>query len=160
MTYLWSFDPGLATGAAFGEYGPDRPYQVLATWSIPNGVDGFIEWNFAGYESIYQADEVVCERFIIDGTITGVWAPQIEGVLYYLQELKGFPITWQLRTDKTMLTAGSESKRNAWLKAKVPHVPHEMTTQHERDAVTHALVCLKRKRHLPTLKEFWGESND
>jgi hypothetical protein len=65
----------------------------------------------------------------------------------------GFSITWQLRTDKTTLKAGSERVRNAWLKTKVAH---KMTTQHERDAVTHALVYLKRKRHLPTLKEYWG----
>jgi hypothetical protein len=26
-------------------------------------------------------DDVVTERFIIDGTITGVWSPQVEGVL-------------------------------------------------------------------------------
>lgn len=153
MTYLWSFDPGLVSGAAIGHYDDDKPYKVLQTWSIPDGLDGFIEWIRTAV--ITQTDEVVVERFVIDGTITGVWAPQIEGAIAYLASRTGFNITWQLRTDKTMLTAGDQAKRNAWLKAKVPH---GMTTQHERDAVTHALVYLKRKRHLPTLKEFWGEN--
>jgi hypothetical protein len=44
MTYLWSFDPGLATGAALGYYDDETPYKIHATWSIPDGLDGFIDW--------------------------------------------------------------------------------------------------------------------
>jgi hypothetical protein len=153
VTYLWSFDPGLDTGAALGEYDNNVPYKIHATWSIPDGLDGFIQWSES--QQWLDTDEAVTERFVIDGTITGVWAPQIEGALAFLQHMYGFSITWQLRTDKTTLKAGSERVRNAWLKTKVAH---KMTTQHERDAVTHALVYLKRKRHLPTLKEYWGDN--
>jgi hypothetical protein len=83
VTYLWSFDPGLATGAALGEYDNNVPYKIHATWSIPDGLDGFIQWSES--QQWLDTDEAVTERFVIDGTITGVWAPQIEGALAFLQ---------------------------------------------------------------------------
>jgi hypothetical protein len=152
MTYLWSFDPGFATGAALGYYDDETPYKIHATWSIPDGLDGFIDW--LGSWGPTRYDDVVVERFIIDGTITGVWAPQIEGALSLFAFQEGFNITWHLRSDKSMLTAGDEPTRNKWLKARFP----DMKTQHERDAVTHSLVYLKRQRHLPTLKQYWSEA--
>lgn len=152
MTYLWSFDPGLATGAALGEYTATEPYRLLSTWAIPNGLDGYLDW----LESYGPGkwDDVVTERFIIDGTITGVWSPQVEGVLALLGRQEQFKVTGQLRTDKAALIRGNQSRRNAWIDERFPG----LNSQHERDAVVHALVFMRRKRprHLPTLREYFG----
>lgn len=150
---ILSLDPGLASGFALGEFSDTQPYTVVSHGVVDGGCEGFIDWvRPSCYLDI--ADVVVCERFVIDGTHTGVWSPQIEGALMALSPTR---VVWQLRSDKATLfgqkLAGDrgQTERFNWLRGQGFE-----GEGHTLDAVTHALVYLKRLEHKPTLRKFWG----
>lgn len=146
VTRLLGLDPGLRTGFALFEYGPRRAAELVESGDVPNGLDGFLEW-WPTFRNGYQVDEVVCEKFIIDGTIIGTWSAQIEGALKALYD---GPVTWHTRGDKAGLRPG-EPQRRAWFRA----AGIRFDSSHALDAATHAIVLLKRRAHMPTLERYW-----
>lgn len=154
MTKVLALDPGLSTGFAISIVTPHAPVLFLKQGVIENGCEGFIDWWTAFYSArINDVDLIVCERFVIDGTHTGVWSPQIEGAL---MALAGVPIAWQLRSDKALLFGQTfkgdrgQTERFEWLRER-----GFTGVSHELDAITHTLFWLKRQGHKPTLRKYW-----
>lgn len=148
MTRALVLDPGLVTGAASVRWGDHTGLEVVKTESIPDGCEGFIQWWYSKrYLPFVDLDLVICEEFNIDGTITGTWAPEIQGAL---KAMWGGTIVWQRRDDKAVIRKG-EPERNDWLASRGIH----LKTQHERDAVCHGLVHARRIKHMPTLLKYW-----
>lgn len=154
---LLTLDPGLSTGYSIWEtrsYFDSSDLELMETGVIEEGCEGFIDdWRYKGIGT--KTDRVVCERFVIDGTHTGVWSAQIEGALMALYD---GPVIWQLRSDKATLfnqefggDAG-QTERFAWLRERGFE-----GEGHELDAITHALVWAKRMGHIPTLRKYWGD---
>lgn len=144
-------DPGKVSGAALIEWDIDRPMEVLSTWAIPGGCEGFVAWWHMQPKHRSLSGKswsiVISELFEIDGTVTGSWSPRIEGAILALW---GNQVTWQRRDDKALIGKG-EPARNAWLTSRGIRTK----TQHERDAIVHGLVFLRRLHHLPTIEKFW-----
>lgn len=151
MTVALCLDPGKATGAALVRWGDYKPLTVLETWTIPDGCEGFISWWLRQPGELGTTRKrwsiVICELFEIDGTVTGTWAPEIQGAL---KALWGDPVVWQRRDEKAVIAKG-EKERNAWLKWHGIN----LTTQHERDAVIHGLRFVRKQSHLPSLMHYW-----
>lgn len=150
---ILSLDPGLASGFIVAELFDDKPLTLSSQGVIDGGCEGFLDWVKPGcYLEI--VDTVICERFVIDGTHTGVWSPQIEGAVMALSPV---PIVWQLRSDKATLFgqkqkgAKGETERFNWLRER-----GFSGEGHELDAITHALVWAKRSGHKPTIDKYWG----
>lgn len=142
-------DPGKVTGAAMVEWSDDDPLSVLWTQSIPSGCEGFVDW-FKEFDH-FSMDIVICELFEIDGTITGSWSPRIEGALMALWNGE---IVWQRRDEKAALLP-TEPARRAWFNRR----GLRFKTSHELDSVVHALVYLKRMKHMPTLMKWWPKDD-
>lgn len=149
MTSLLALDAGVTTGYAFASYGDEAPLDFTEVGVIENGIRGFLLWweeRLNGYPKD-QIDCIIAEDFKIDGTIAPGDSLQIEGALMALWPGE---IVWQSRSDKAALIRG-EKARNAWIDERFPG----LTTQHTRDAVTHALVRMKRLHHAPTIDRYW-----
>lgn len=161
MTRLLSIDPGKNSGIALGFYDAITPYRLEARWQVHDGTEGFIDWWYSGDHLGF--DEIVCEKFILDGDnkFTADLTPkEIEGALKVLAET---PIAWQPRTDKATLIGYPPDART---KAQRQRVRFDFLdrfgmfkpgTENDdsNDAVTHALVYIKRRKHYPSLMAFW-----
>lgn len=148
MTYLLALDPGLQTGWCYGHYSETEPFTILREGAIQGGCEGFIGWWHGSVLNTLPAlDEIVCELFVIDGTITGSWSPRIEGALMAMWD---GPITWQTRADKAALLP-TETARRAWFNRQGVR----FRSPHALDAATHAVVLCKRRGHLPTIERYW-----
>lgn len=167
MTYLLSIDPGLNSGAALGYYDATSPYRVVGRWQVHGGLPGFLAW----WEREHigeRFDEIVVEKFILDPTnqfSADLTPVQIEGAIIAKLFPRDNAIAWQPRTDKSALTgypptAITKTQRQ---RARFDFLDRfgmfESGTGNDdsNDAVTHGLVYLKRRRHLPTLRAFWPE---
>lgn len=142
------FDPGISTGFAIAKMDDETPLTYILTETIKGGIDGFINW-WDLQKNEY--DLIVCETFVIDGTIAPTDSAQIEGAIKALW--KG-PVRWQGRGDKAALKA-TEPARREWFKERGMTFPNS----HELDAATHLMVAAKRLRHFPTLREYWPDAN-
>lgn len=164
MTSLLSIDPGLNSGIALGRYDSLTPYRLLERWQVHNGLDGFLDW--WGSEDI-QFDELVVEKFVLaNNDFTADITPkEIEGAIKTLMRYTApeIPIWWQPRQDKSALTGYPDSAKT---KAQRQRVRFDFLdrfglfkagTEHDdsNDAITHALVNLKRRRHMPTVLAMW-----
>lgn len=146
-----ALDPGQTSGYAEFILGEKEPLQLVGQGVIEGGCPAFIDtFRLLGYGD--RIDLFICERFVIDGTHTGVWSPQIEGALMAMAA-PDQEIVWHLRSDKANLTnpKHSETQRFNWLRER-----GFTGTSHELDAITHGLVWAKNLRHVPTLKEYWA----
>jgi len=162
MTYLLSIDPGKNSGIALGYYDSLTPYRLLERWQVHGGLEGFLAW----WDSTdVEFNEVVCERFVLaNNEFTADITPKaIEGALVTLLRHEDVPIAWQPRGDKALLTGYPEKART---KAQRQRVRFDFLdrfglfkpgTENDdsNDAITHALVYLKRRRHMPTLLAMW-----
>lgn len=150
--YILAFDPGLATGfAVFADE------QLIYQETIESGAEGFLK----EFPQIYQdyADlphVIVIERFIPTEHVRGedgIHSNRIEGILMALTQTK---IVWQLRSDKALLfnqkqkLSAGETERFRWLRDR-----GFKGNSHELDAITHALVYMKRQQHEPALNKYW-----
>lgn len=164
---LW-VDPGLMTGIALGYYDAVTPYQLLERWQIPRGIHGWIDWKHSVGLGL-GVDELGYEKFILgqesDDNLAGdaLAGVPIEGSIHEWGVLAGIPVMIQDRTHKGGLVgyppeARSKAQRQRvrfdWLKERGLFVPG---TGHDdsNDAITHALVNLKQRNHLPTMRYFW-----
>lgn len=146
MATILALDPGLSTGWALFSY-HDREPELLSQGTIVDGVRGFAQF----WRNLpWIPDEVVSEKFIIaPDTVGEGWSLQVEGALLALYD---GGVTWQLRSAKADLVTGTETQRFAWLRER-----GFTGSTHELDAITHALLYLKRKRHVPTIRHYWTE---
>lgn len=167
MTTILSVDPGLMTGAALGYYSAIEPYRLIERWQIGNGLEGFLRWMEQGWMA---PDEIVVEKFIYvkgaDADISGV---PIEGALALQARLDGgTTVIWHDRTDKAALTGIPES---ATTKAQRQRVRFDFldrlglfmpgtSNDDSNDAIIHALVSLRRRRHMPTLRWLYGKEGE
>lgn len=167
MTHILSIDPGKNTGAALGFYDALTPYRLLQRWQIHDGLEGFAGWwETAGAALII--DEIVVERFVLDpnNQFTADLTPkEIEGYLRGVMSPEEYAaIIWQLRSDKALLTGYPPT---ASTKAKRQRVRFDFLDRFgmfkkgsenddSNDAITHALVSLKKRKHYPSLMAFWA----
>ena len=176
LDIILSFDPGDSTGFAIGCFSDGGAYEVLDSGVIPGGVTGFIAWLCHGHagreiKQILSAGlrcHVVSEKFVVEPSFVGdCEALKIEGVITARFGLDANPcaktIVYQLRSEKAALIGGSdgratctEAERFRWLKANGLVNPAGLSGEaHDLDAITHALLFLKKRYHAPTLKKFW-----
>lgn len=165
MPIVLALDPGLSTGWAAFTYDHETPATLVGQGVIPDGVEGYMRataepalfhhWNWVSLVTVY-------EDFVIDGTITGSWASETIGAMKMYQWEKGTaPLVKQTRMDKASLfghkaktTQKRETERFNWLRARgFDGVSHEL------DAITHALVYIKRQDHVPTIRKYWTDFN-
>lgn len=162
MTYLFAADPGLNTGLALGYYDAVTPYQLLDRWQVHHGLEGFLRWleSYGGE----APDEIVVEKFVYergaDADISGV---PIEGAIALWARQIGAAVIWNTRFDKAALTgypdkAVSKAQRQRvrfdWLEER-GFFKGGTDNDDTNDAITHSLVSLKNRRHMPTLRAYW-----
>lgn len=164
MTHILSIDPGKNSGIALGYYDSITPYQLLQRWQVHNGVNGFIDWWF-NERPDYSV--LVVEKFVLsaENDFTASLEPvEIEGALAVLLEGEEVQPVWQPRQDKGSLIGYPPE---AVTKAQRQRVRFDFLDRYglfragtenddSNDAVTHSLVYLKRRRHMPTCLAFWG----
>lgn len=165
MTYSLWIDPGLNTGVALGWYDALTPYQLLDRWQVHGGVDGFIDW----WESTpleEAVDEIGYEKFVLaedndfGADLSGV---PIEGVIHLMARRERAQLLEQTRAAKGHLIGYPPE---AITKAQRQRVRFDFLEEHglflpgtenddTNDAITHALVSLRHRQHLPTMRRFW-----
>ena len=156
MAEILAIDPGWSTGWAFLEIGEGRALppkiRVAAQGTTTGGVDG---WLLEGLE-VDWPDRLVGEDFIVDPSYVGrAWSSEVIGAVKARRVRSD--VVLQLRSDKTTLFTQKhtgdkgETERFAWLRER-----GFSGTPHELDAITHALVYLKRQRNRAALKQYWG----
>jgi len=153
--FILALDPGLATGVALFEN-----ENLIHQEVIEGGAVGFMKEFPDMYEDIWGDEhKIIVERFIPSEHIQGedgIHSNRIEGmIMVYTNNMH---IVWQLRSDKALLfnqkkkLGAGETERFNWLRGK-----GFKGSSHELDAITHALVYLKKKQHGPTIKKYWIE---
>ncbi len=156
MTYLYAFDFGESTGISCGSYEDDSPYDLICTWQVHNGLDGFIDWWTTTnplYDAPRKGDTIVAEKFVARSgqnfvpDLTGV---PLEGALAALWRGE---IHWQTPDHK-----GKAGLLDAILQAhslwQEPPVDHE-DSRDANDAIIHSLVYLRDSNHFPTLRKYF-----
>lgn len=151
MTWLYTIDPGVATGIALGWYEETHAYDRTNVWIIKDGLSGFLDW-FEDDQPVNPFNALwVSERFVLrDNDFVANTEPlKIEGAL---ETLRLRP-TYQLRTDKALCKDEVLKEHGLWVTGKM--VGHS-DGRDANDATIHALAYLKKQRHLPTLKKYWA----
>lgn len=151
--FILSLDPGLATGFAVFEN-----EKLVHQETIENGEKGFLK-EFPQIYADYAdtSHRIIVERFLPTEQIrgeNGIISNRIEGMVMALTNNQG--IIWNLRSDKALLfnqkkkLSAGETERFQWLRSK-----GFKGNSHELDAITHALVYLKRISHEPAIRKYW-----
>lgn len=148
---LLSIDPGWSTGwAAFAVMGDEVRLERQGT--IEGGVNGWL----AKAGDMTHFNTIVCEDFIVEPAYVGrAWSSEVIGALKAKIAFEN--VILQSRSDKATLFTQKhtgdkgETERFAWLRER-----GFSGTPHELDAITHALVYLKRQRNRAALKQYWG----
>lgn len=163
MTRLLSIDPGKNTGISLGFYNETTPYQLVERYQVHGGVAGFKRW-WTHERPVY--DELVVEKFVLarnnfQADLTPV---HIEGALCMaLTDAEWRAVTWQMRTHKALLTGYPPEAKTKAQRQRVrfnflaEFGLHAKGTDNDdsNDAITHSLVYLKQRKHMPTLRTFW-----
>lgn len=159
MTELWSFDFGESSGISVGRYDFATPYTPIGSWQVPGGLEGLAIWaeqHRSRVESTIWRHAVV-EKFVVPpgghaGNLDIAGVP-LEGVVPTL-----FPwnsITWHTRADK-----GRKGIMDAILKESGLWVSADETEWEDardvNDTLIQALVYLRNRNHLPTLRRYFG----
>lgn len=146
---LLSFDPGDSTGWSWWEKS-----QLTQQGTILNGVDGFVDW--ARSQPPWKNFTIIYEDFIMDGTTRGrCWSAEVIGAIRMWRP--DTPMVVQSRSNKADLFNQKhkgdrgQTERNEWLRVR-----GFGGTQHELDAIAHALRYLKAERDPVAIKQYWG----
>lgn len=165
MTHQLSADPGDNSGIAFGFYDAITPYQLLQRWQVHNGLEGFVQW---WQNDRPEYDELVVEKFILSGSndFTADLTPvEIEGALYVLLGDRYGDTIFQPRQDKGLLCGYPSDANTPDQRQRVRfdfldrfglYAEGEDNID-SNDAITHALVSLRRRKHLPTMRKYWRD---
>ena len=139
-----ALDPGGTTGWALF-----NNENLFSAGVIRNGLDGFRAWTALAMPT---HTHLVVEDFVVEpGFVGRPEASEIIGAAFALSPAKKYR---QLRSQKATLINGTEAERFTWLRERGFG---GMT--HELDAVTHALLFLRRMNHVPTIKKYWYEES-
>lgn len=174
MTLLLSVDPGKSTGIAIGYYDAITPYRLLHRWNILGGLAGFEAWWYEAHApgGILEAQnyDLVVEHFRLSSKnkfVADLTPKEIEGAIHILNNaMYARPITWQPRTDKASLIGyppecKTQTQRQRFrfnfLKRFGMFAPGTRNDD-SNDAITHALIYLKRAKHAPSLHAFWPQA--
>lgn len=136
---ILALDPGGSTGwALFHEE------NLQACGEVANGVNGFAVWQMP------HCTHLVIEDFVVDpGFVGRAVGSEVIGAAY--ANNPGARIVRQSRGEKGTLPGDTEAERFEWLRS----LGFEGVS-HTLDAVSHALIFLRNKRHPAALKKYWG----
>ncbi len=142
MRFL-SLDPGGTTGIALIEAGADTEPVIELAAQVSDGLQGFLLWH--SYNQHLNWDFVVCESFTLRPSVKfpDLSPVYIIGALEALSPEK--PITYQSPSSKP-LCDDNVLKRIGFYQVGKPHA---------NDAIRHAIIYLRNKKHMPTLKKAW-----
>lgn len=142
--YILSIDPGGTTGVAIIAFGENAEPVVTYCEEIPNGLHGFMDW-YRGMADMTHWDIVVCENFTLRQNVK---FPDLSPV-YIIGALEAMEwpneIVYQAPAQKPLCN-------DARLKTMKMHKPGK---GHANDAIRHAIIYLRNKKHLPTLMLGW-----
>lgn len=146
-----AIDPGLSTGIAWF-----HNEELIRQETVYRGIDGWLDWwNSTVWPGM--PDRIIYEDYISDGSTTGrVWSSEIIGAIRTL-DWGGAAVIRQLRSDKATLFGqkfkgeAGERERFEWLRARGFD-----GTDHELDAISHALVDMKRRKAPNALRKYWS----
>lgn len=162
MTRLLSIDPGKNTGIALGEYSDTEPYRLLQRWQVHGGTAGFKRW---WRRERPEYDALVIEKFILAANeFTADLTPVlIEGVLDVLLEDETVQPVWQPRQAKGSLIGYPPSVKTKTQRQRFRFdfldrfglFAAGTDNDDSNDAITHSLVFLKSRQHIPTMRFYW-----
>src|SRR5690606_1041097 len=149
MTYILAIDPGLRTGIALTRFEDDEPAELVDSWDVPGGVDGFIEWLIEWETTYYHPADyfVVYEKFIPREGRHGVGtdAPEVIGAL----------LNWVRWTAKVPAVPQPPSGRMKAVPNEVLDKCHRCSGNKDRNVkeeFRHSLWYLKNALHMPTIR--------
>lgn len=170
LSYILSIDPGLNTGAALGYFDATTPYRLIERFQIHGGASGFTEWwRTTSHHSM--ADLLVVESFNLreeNNFAADLTPKEVEGAIIALltfeSEWHARPI-FQPPSDKGRLIGYSDKAKNGTKAMRQRERFNFLDrfglfrkgTENDdsNDAITHALVYLKRAGHHPTQATYW-----
>jgi len=140
---ILAIDPGGTTGIAIVSFSDNLEPVVSHHEQVPNGLAGFIEWYKSNQHLTW--DVIVCENFTLR---INVKFPDLSPV-YIIGALEALEwptkIVYQSPAQKHLC----DDKR---LKLMGMHKPGN---GHANDAIRHAIIYLRNKKHMPTLMLGW-----
>jgi hypothetical protein len=141
---ILGLDPGGTTGWAIIEY-DDSSVKLIDKGQTKGALDGFL--NDFNLEVLNQYDQIVCESFTLREGIYGAdLSPvYIIGALQALLHNTGKIVNYQ----EPKLKPLCDNDRLKMMGLYTAGQGHAM------DAVRHAIIYLRNKKHLPTLKLGW-----
>jgi len=171
VDYLLSIDPGKSTGIALGVYSKTVPYTRIKFWQVEGGTEGFCEWydeHDGGLldvvdhlQTLFGEDgggiqrkigyKKVVEKFILNPSnrfAADLTPVQIEGAL----TAYGEDVNWQVRSDKSLVKDSVLKKNDLWLTGSQVECKDARDVN---DATIHALVFMMRRKHRPTLEQYF-----
>jgi len=153
MPYVLAFDPGGHSGWQLAFYDKKTPVRMLVGGQIPNGVVGFAEWCteqlgaiLRRYKIKFDDLEIVSESFKVRFTHADVTPLRIEGAQTVL--FGPDKVQYQTPGDKRLYDDSKLKLHSLW-------VPGH---RHQNDARIHVMVYLLKKKHQPTLREYFTET--
>lgn len=162
-------DPGANTGISLGSYGDAAPYSLLDRWQVHHGLDGFLWWIENALDPLHEAEpitEIVVEKFIGNPEeIADLSGVPIEGAIALWARQNGVTVIWQNRTHKGLLvgypdTAVTKKQRQRVrfdFLASLGLFAAGTENDDSNDAITHSIVSLRARRHIPTLRWLTGK---
>lgn len=139
---LLSLDPGGTTGAALVSF-DESQLELESAWQIPDGLTGFLSWQKTFDTRI---DLIVCESFTLR---PGVHGANIEPT-YIIGALTALYQGTELVMQEPKLKPLCDDKRLKEMGLYRKALPHG------NDAIRHAIIYLRNKKHLPTLRKGWS----
>lgn len=144
---ILAIDPGGTTGIAIVSFSDGVAPVVSHYEQIPDGLAGFIEWHKNNQHLNW--DIIVCENFTLRQNVKfpDLSPVYIIGALEALESPKKIiyqsPAQKHLCDDKRLQIMGM----------------HKPGKGHANDAIRHAIIYLRNKRHMPTLILGWKQED-
>ena len=154
MTTILSIDPGKMTGLAWGRFSDTDPYEVNEYTAVEFDDLSDMIWN--GKHP--WADILVIERFVPQsGTDYTLKEDDLAGVEVIGMLKHGLvhdfnEVYYQLRSEKWNVPDQLLKDHGLWADGKDVNWTDGRDVN---DAIIHALVLLKKKEHLPTLRKYF-----
>lgn len=150
MTYILAVDPGKRTGITLTHFEIDQEPELLDSWDVPGGLEGWADWITDHQDSfLYRDFFIVYERFIPREGVHGVGtdAPEVIGAV----------LTWAKDWDIPAVPQPAAGRMKA-----VPNKVldkfryfHGNAERNEKEAFRHTIWYLKNAKHLPTIRKGW-----
>lgn len=143
MLKILSLDPGGTTGVALTEYS-DESVELIWQKQIQGSLQGFL--NFHWDQMLFtEFDLIVCESFTLR---EGVHGADLSPV-YIIGALEALYPTTPIIYQEPKLKPLCDDTRLKKMGLYTPARGHAM------DAVRHAIIYLRNKKHIPTLRKGW-----